>query len=298
MIGLLFRIGGDNSPFKKAMNDTKATARQKGGEVGKEFGTQFKSAVMSFIGAGAIIAALKKAMTAAVKIEQGAIKLDISTDAFQELTKAAELLGMSVDELKEVAPKAAKEFEDLMQTVRDSGGIIDANAVSALADASDVFDQATARLYEIVGPLVAALNVAHSGGKRVAEFGAGMLYGVIGRLQRDVLGKNTDESRMWIGAGSQMLAEARRPFDWTGGYGQTTARRAAAKRFVQALNAPQPVSTGEGVGWWKGNIAPVGPFPLINIRDVPARSFNPNGEINRRLLQQMERLTEEVRNRL
>lgn len=232
MIGLLFKINGDSSGFSREMDKTKDKAKQGGQTVGKAFGEQFKSAMMSYIGAGAILGAFRKALQEATQIETGAIKLNIDPAAFQELTKAAELLGMSVDELQTVAPEAAGEFEKLMTTIREGGGILDSETVETLADTADAMDRLWAQMQPGLGFFVKLASWIVGQGERVLTANAGMAMAGYGTAKRLVTG-NDDIQR----AGVELYREAKASTVEWGASPIASDRRKAAREMSSALRA-------------------------------------------------------------
>src|SRR5262245_41127596 len=113
-LSLLWRFAGDNAPLVQAMSDLKAPAEKIGADTGKLFGAQFKSLALKLLGAGAIVAELKKIMDEAASIQAESTKRSINVEAVQELERAAKITGLTVDELLEAAPKLGKAFEDLL----------------------------------------------------------------------------------------------------------------------------------------------------------------------------------------
>lgn len=252
MIGLLFKIMGDMSPFRKAMTDTKKEAHTGGETVGKAFGAQFKAGMMRFVGAGAIISTFVKAAKDALQIDAGAIKLNVSPEAFQELTKAAEMLGMSVDELRQVAPEAAKEFEDMMSKIREGGGILDSQTVEMLADTADAFDELWTKIQPGLGFIAKTIGWLVGQGQRVATANAGMAMAGFGSAKRLLTGDSTEQQ-----AGVELYREARATSVPFGSSPISSDRRAAARRLSSALQAnrqlvasskQEDAATAAGVG--------------------------------------------------
>src|SRR6187399_3262222 len=90
--------------------EAKKDASKAAGQLSKDFGQQFKSGVLRFVGAGAIISVVQHQMRQAMEITKGSVKSGLSVEAFQELTKGAELLGVSMEELRELAPQLGEPF--------------------------------------------------------------------------------------------------------------------------------------------------------------------------------------------
>jgi len=136
MVNLLWRFIGDLNPLKKSFNESERAAEKSGSAAGKAFGGQFKSAVMRFIGAGAVISQVQKLMQESVRIQGEAMREGLGVEQMQELQRAAELTGMTIEELRKAAPEIAGPFTDMMNAIRESGGFLDAATVNQLSDAA------------------------------------------------------------------------------------------------------------------------------------------------------------------
>jgi hypothetical protein len=208
--------------------------------------------MMRFVGAGAIISTFVKAAKDALQIDAGAIKLNVSPEAFQELTKAAEMLGMSVDELRQVAPEAAKEFEDMMSKIREGGGILDSQTVEMLADTADAFDELWTKIQPGLGFIAKTIGWLVGQGQRVATANAGMAMAGFGSAKRLLTGDSTEQQ-----AGVELYREARATSVPFGSSPISSDRRAAARRLSSALQAnrqlvasskQEDAATAAGVG--------------------------------------------------
>ncbi len=232
MVGLLFKIMGDMSPFRKAMADTKKEAHAGGDTVGKAFGQQFKAGMMRFVGAGAIISTFVKAAKDALQIDAGAIKLNVSPEAFQELTKAAEMLGMSVEELRLVAPEAAAEFETLIARIREGGGILDSQTVEMMADTADAFDELWTKIQPGLGFIAKSLGWIIGQGQKWLTVASGSAMDIAGRVTGD---KDLKQ------AGQELQRETLGSFVPFGSSPVASERRAAARRMSSALQANRTI---------------------------------------------------------
>jgi len=239
-VKMIFEISGDSTPLARAiiraMEGGKSAAakggRESGSEFGKQFGKQIKSAVMSFIGAGAIIGAIRKQIGDATKLTADAAKEGLGVEAMQELQKAAELTGMSVKELREAAPEVAEAFTKLMESVRSSGGILDAATVQQLADAGQDFKELQGNLVPGIAFLARALNGAMTFLQRLGQFYVGAATGVAG-----VVTGNAD----WEQVGDELMGEA-----WNGtGFGGNARneQRQAAESFRDQLASTRRAET-------------------------------------------------------
>jgi hypothetical protein len=167
MISLLFKILADAAGFNKVIKtDLPATAKEGGkkagkeggSEFGKEFGSQVKGAVMSMIGAGAILGAVKSQIQNAAKLTKEAAREGIPVEAMQELQRAAEATGSSIESLRDAAPEVASEFMALIEAIKASGGIIDAETVKRLSDLEKDLKSLTGSVAVIIGPIVTAVS--------------------------------------------------------------------------------------------------------------------------------------------
>lgn len=167
MISLIFKILADAAGFNRTMKtELPATAKEggkkagneAGGSFGKEFGNQVKGAVMSIIGAGAILGAVKTQIANAAKLTKDAAKEGIPVEAMRELEIAAEAAGMSVEDLRSAAPVVVDKFIELMDAVKASGGIIDAATVKQLADLNNDLKTLSSSVSVIIGPIVKVVS--------------------------------------------------------------------------------------------------------------------------------------------
>jgi|GEM_PF-6057532 len=142
MISLIYKIMGDINPLKTALTkDAPAAAAKGGSETGKFFGAQFKGAVLKYIGAGAILGTITKLASDAARIVKDAAQANVGVEAVQELQKAAEKTGLSLDELKEKAMAAPKEFAALMKSIREAGGILSKEDVENFAKLDEMMSR-------------------------------------------------------------------------------------------------------------------------------------------------------------
>lgn len=222
MPSLTYTFRGDTSPLRQASQKLGPMFREAGKVAGKEFGNQFKSLAMSFIGLSAIKSTLQKVVQDALRIDQGALASGLGVEAFQELEKAAQLTGLSVEELRKVAPEAAAEFTRLMDTVRESGGILSKETVDQLANAADMFAQAFSKIAPVLGGLLAFTD------REVRR----VRWGVGGALRAvaPLFGSREQEVRL---TGELTQADALSPER------MSTARRQAAREFVSRVQSNQ-----------------------------------------------------------
>lgn len=263
MISLLFKFFGDSKPLVAEGDKAKAALSKKGGEVGKAFGEQFKGAVMGFVGAGAIIGAVRKMAQDAVRIRAEAAIEGVGVEEFQKLEIAAKSVGMSVSELREAAPGLASEFAALMDAVESSSGIMDAGTVKNLADAAAELGKFTGPISQLVAGLVHVLSFVRAVGEKALTAAAGGAMTLAGKvisrftgdrsleqagkdLSRDAFATPVDDLM-----GKAMEDSAARDF-----VAANKARIAAAKSAQQritrdAQDAQSVVRTGEAKGMFQ-----------------------------------------------
>lgn len=226
MISLLYRILGDASPLKRTLDGTGKDAREAGSNAGKYFGTQFKNQVLRFIGIGAVVSQVSKVIGEAVRIQGEAMREGLGVEAMQELQRAAELTGMTVEELRKSAPEVAGAFTEMMQTIQKSGGILDADTVRELSNASFALKDFARDLAPLlVKPVVEGANWALTKARSGLQF-----------MKRDWHMRNA-----MMGSGTDLVKAieedklARKIFSSTEGVGKSESRDSAA-RFSAAVH--------------------------------------------------------------
>lgn len=157
-LNLLARFFGDTTPLVRSLQGVKGPADKAGSDAGKAFGQQFKSVVLRFIGAGAIVSQVQKIMQEAVRIESDAMREGMGVESMQELQRAAEQTGLTIKELQETAPMVTKEFVAMMESVKSAGGFLDKATVESLADAAYELNRFTRDLAPLVSGLTWFVN--------------------------------------------------------------------------------------------------------------------------------------------
>jgi len=133
MFNLWGKIRLDGGEAKK---DAEKAGKGIGQSIGSTVQAQFKGTLLRFLGAGAVIGVVKNIMQQAVQIQRDALKEGISVEAFQELSKGAERLGISVAELRKAAPDIPS-FGRFMELIQSRGGIMDQKTIDAFNRLSD-----------------------------------------------------------------------------------------------------------------------------------------------------------------
>ena len=223
MISLLYRILGDASPLKRTLDGTGKDAREAGSNAGKYFGQQFKSQVLRFVGIGAVVGQVNKMMSEATRIRAEAAKEGIGVEGFQELTRAAELTGMTIDELRKAAPEISQPLSDLMAAIRESGGILDKDTVESLSAAAAELKSFTRDLAPIVSSLVSGLTWL----KSVTSAGVQKTIGDV----ISVGAKLTGSQSLWASA-TAWRQSAGEEFERRGGGADLRSRETAASDAV------------------------------------------------------------------
>jgi hypothetical protein len=171
MISLLFKILADATGFNKTLKtDMPATAKEAGktsgkaagSEFGKEFGSQVKGTILGAIGLGAITAAVREAVNKGAEIAKEAGKLGLTPEATQELQKASEITGLSIQDLQAGAMKAPAEFTALMEDVRRKNLTLSNNETGTLSDVKDMSSLGTGALSKLIA-VVGNAVIASSG---------------------------------------------------------------------------------------------------------------------------------------
>lgn len=166
MPSITYTFRGDISPLRQASQKLGPMFREAGKVAGKEFGNQFKSLAMSFIGLGAFKSTLQRVVQDALRIDQDALKSGLGIEAFQELEKAAQMTGLSVKELQENAPKAAEEFIRMMEAIRAEGGIIDEKTVEEIADVAEQWQKLMDNMVPVVAGFLKLVNATIGVGQK------------------------------------------------------------------------------------------------------------------------------------
>jgi hypothetical protein len=251
MISLIFKILGDATGFKRTVNKEvpdaareagKKAGHQAGATFGKEFGQQLKSGIMMFVGAGAIIAAIRKEIEEATKLKSEATAAGIGVEEMQMLEKAAELTGMTVKEIQKTALLASESFVKLMEAVQGTGGIMDKATVELLVQAGQDLKEVSEKMAPAIVTLVKGVNMALGFFQKAVEFGVGAAYGVKGVLT----GNKEDEA-----IGDQLMADAwnaptTRP--------RTNAPQDAADAYKQSVKTAQ-ANQARDTNWWLKKVA-------------------------------------------
>ena len=142
MLRLIYSIGGDNNPLKRALKETVKSAKEAGQLSGdafsKEMGAQIKGALMGYIGFGAIKAAITKAVQDAQETIQQSLKTGASIEGTQEIQRIAKLTGMSPEEVQRGIASDPKGFQRLVSEMGKTGGVSDARTINQLGELGDV----------------------------------------------------------------------------------------------------------------------------------------------------------------
>lgn len=250
-LNLLARFFGDTTPLVRSLQGVKGPADKAGSDAGKAFGSQFKSVVLRFIGAGAIISQVQKVMQEAVKIESNATREGIGVEAMQELQRAAELTGLTIKELQETAPMVAKEFVAMMDSIKTGGGFLDKDTVQQLSDAAFELNRFVSSAAPLVTWLLQAANLLIRATKSGvaglfsrAYYTAGSIFGSdLLKTQGQIAQEDAD--RIWNDNGQNRPAERMAVEKFMGARRSALTQRAAfAGSLAEGLpQAGQALST-------------------------------------------------------
>ena len=232
MVNLLWRFIGDLNPLKKSFNESERAAEKSGSAAGKAFGGQFKSAVMRFIGAGAVISQVQKLMQESVRIQGEAMREGLGVEQMQELQRAAELTGMTIEELRKAAPEIAGPFTDMMNAIRESGGFLDAATVNQLSDAAFTLRGFVRDLAPLVGGLMRGLNWIVNTTKSGAASASRDIFRGLASITTG------DTSRLFTERANGAQSDAAEFFrNRTGAFTERSSEREAVSGFMGTLNA-------------------------------------------------------------
>lgn len=280
MISLLFKILADASPWRKVVNeqlpkDAKKAGAEAGHGAGKEFGNQMKSAVMSYLGAGAILGALRTQATKATEILRDAQQAGLDPQGFQELTKASEETGKSIEELQRLARELPEDFDAMMKGIRERGGFFTQEDLENLNQVKAAMDEAS----NSAGKLFANL---WNGAKSIANMAA----------NGAMAGAGAVASTIGSATGSERLSEAGRFLTTTADIGAEqinagtprTRDRTTTARFIDRARM-----VDEGNRWWES---------VGGNTDWSAQSESVKSREAERLLREQTRLQEQTNRNL
>jgi hypothetical protein len=115
MISLLFKFFGDSTPLRQEAEKAKKDMGKAGADIGKEFGSQIKGAIMGAIGVGAIASALKAQIAEIGKAAGTAAGTGGEIGTTLALQRAADATGMKPEEILAAAKRSPKEFEPFIK---------------------------------------------------------------------------------------------------------------------------------------------------------------------------------------
>lgn len=181
MFKLIFRILADATGFNRTLKtDLPVVAKESGNKAGKAagdemskvMGAQLKAGIMRYLGAGALLSVATKAVMDAATMMADAVKLGLDPEAYQELTKAIAMTGLTMDELRKKAVETPEAFAKLMETVRAQGGILPKETIEQLVQAKVAMDELREATSKATGYIATKLLQAWYGMQ--AGFGAAL----------------------------------------------------------------------------------------------------------------------------
>ncbi len=175
MISLLFKFFGDSKPLVEETRKAKKEMSGAGVDIGKEFGSQFKGAVMGFIGAGAIVGAFRSAMTDAQKVRMDALRTGMSEQRVQLLDSAAEKLGISSEQLSESVKAMGEQGEKLLQAVAKTSQFMSNNAIKNFSELDAQLSTLKLNFIDLLAPFAKLANIIIGGSKAFALIAGGTL---------------------------------------------------------------------------------------------------------------------------
>lgn len=114
MISLLFRFFGDSTPLKQEAEKAKKDMSKAGGDIGKEFGSQLKGAIMSTVGISAIVSGMKQAFSDIAEAQKGTAATGLGIKETQALDRAAKATGLTKEQILGVAKERPAEFAGMI----------------------------------------------------------------------------------------------------------------------------------------------------------------------------------------
>lgn len=235
MFYLSAKISGDATPIIDSFKKVEKAAKSSGTSAGQHFGNEFKSTMLRFIGAGAIISQVNRLVQQAVQIEAGAMREGLGIEAFQEMQRLAEMTGRSIKELREsggINSEVAEKLASALEAVRASGGILDSSTVQQLAEAAYEFRQATRAIAPVLSGALRLFNITREIGQRGMEATAGTWMTLMG----GVFGNRPD----WMETGAGIVRDAfTTPLESPSGNVRLAAERSAARELSDALHRSQ-----------------------------------------------------------
>jgi hypothetical protein len=143
MLSLIYKIGGDTQPFKRALvqlpEDAKKAGKEAGSQLGKEMGAQAKGALMSFIGAGALMSMIRGQLEMTEKIGKEQVRTGLGAKEVQVLMRASETSGLSIDQIREGGKINPAAFKALIEPIEKQGGFLTEDQIlSGIAGGKDI----------------------------------------------------------------------------------------------------------------------------------------------------------------
>lgn len=200
MLSLIWKIGADTNPFRKAIKEVpeeaKKAGKEAGGAFGKELGQQAKSALMQFVGAGAILGIFRKAFDEAGKIAQEQAKTGLGSREVQVLARASERTGLSQEEIVQRGKANPQAFANLIKSIESEGGFLTDENIASLnrgRNAAEGFKRGASQVAS------SALDYGAKGLEALtygAFAGAGSGAGLLGRLTGSQMLKDIEREYM------------------------------------------------------------------------------------------------------
>lgn len=114
MISLLFKFFGDSTPLRQEAEKAKKDMGKAGADIGKEFGSQLKGAIMSTVGIGAIVSGMKQALSEISEAQKGSATSGLGIKETQALERAAKATGLTTEQILSAARERPSEFAGMI----------------------------------------------------------------------------------------------------------------------------------------------------------------------------------------
>lgn len=157
MSQMIVKIGGDAAGFRKALNDTRNTAKSAGAGIASSLGGGLKNLaapIAGMLSAGALTALTKQIINFADELDDNAKKLGITTEAYQQLDYMAKVSGADMGNVSMAVKTLSGDLTDAANGNKEAA---DKFGVLGLA-IQDLKGLSPDKLFETVAKKIAAIQ--------------------------------------------------------------------------------------------------------------------------------------------